>query len=100
MERQVDRVPLDLGAVARQTAALLGAEPRDKMLKTVSAPTLVLHGADDPLAPASWATDTAECIPGAKLIIVPGLGHVFTEASVQKVYLKYIGDFIAKVEAR
>ena len=100
VERQVDRVPLDRGAVARQTAALLGAEPRDKLLKSVGAPTLVLHGADDPLAPAAWATDTAECIPGAELVIVPGLGHDFTEAAVQKVYLKYIGDFIAKVEAR
>ena len=100
VERQVDRVPLDLGAVARQTAALLGAEPRDKILKSVRAPTLVLHGADDPLAPAAWATDTAACIPGAELIIVPGLGHDFSEAAVQKVYLKYIGDFIAKVEAR
>ena len=100
VERQVDRVPLDLAAMARQTAALLGAESRDTILKSVGAPTLVLHGADDPLAPAAWAKDTAECVPGAELVIVPGLGHDFTEAAVQKVYLKYIGDLIAKVESR
>jgi pimeloyl-ACP methyl ester carboxylesterase len=100
VERQVDRVPLDLAAMARQTAALLGAESRDTILKLVGAPTLVLHGADDPLAPAAWAKDTAECVPGAELVIVPGLGHDFTEAAVQKVYLKYIGDFIAKLESR
>jgi len=100
VERQVDRVPLDLAAYARQTAALLVAEPRNEILKSVRAPTLVLHGADDPLAPVEWAKDTAECIAGSELVIVPGLGHDFTEAAVEKVYLKYIGEFISRVEAR
>ncbi len=62
-------------------------------------PTLVLHGADDPVIPAAAAKDTAESIPGAELVVVPGMGHDFAPALVP-VYLEHIGDFVAKVEAR
>ena len=61
-------------------------------------PTLVLHGADDPVIPAAAGKDTAESIPGAELVIVPGMGHDFPPALVP-VYLKHIGDFVSKVEA-
>ena len=37
-------------------------------------------------------------IPGAELVIIPGMGHDFPSALVP-VYLKHIGDFVAKVEA-
>ena len=61
-------------------------------------PALVLHGADDPVIPAAAGKDTAESIPGAELIIIPGMGHDFPSALVP-VYLKHIGDFVSKVEA-
>ncbi len=57
-----------------------------------------MHGADDPVIPAAAGKDTAESIPGAELIIVPGMGHDFPSALVP-IYLKHIGDFVAKVEA-
>jgi pimeloyl-ACP methyl ester carboxylesterase len=99
VERQVDRSVLDPSAAARHMAAYLAAEPRNEMLKSIRVPTLVIHGADDPLIPLPCGKDTAESIPGAELVIVPGMGHDFSEAVVQKVYLKHIGDFLAKVEA-
>ena len=34
----------------RLADAMLAAEPRNEILKSVRAPTLVLHGADDPLS--------------------------------------------------
>jgi hypothetical protein len=40
----------------------------------------------------------ARCGPGAELVIIPGMGHDFPSALVP-VYLKHIGDFVAKVEA-
>ena len=58
-----------------------------------------MHGADDPVIPAAGAKDTAESIPGAELVIVPGMGHDF-RAPLVPVYLKHIGDFVSKVEAR
>jgi pimeloyl-ACP methyl ester carboxylesterase len=98
VERQVNRAELDPAAATRHMAAYLAAEPRNEMLKTVRVPTLVLHGADDPLIPLACGKDTADSIPGAELVVVPGMGHDFSEAIVQKVYLKYIGDFLTKIE--
>jgi pimeloyl-ACP methyl ester carboxylesterase len=41
----------------------------------VSVPTLVIHGESDPLVDPSGGTATATAIPGAKLWLVPGMGH-------------------------
>jgi len=98
-ERRTDRAPFDLAGLARQSAALIVAPPRNALLRQVRCPALVLHGADDPVIPAAAARDTAESIPGAELVIVPGMGHDLPAALVP-VCLKHIGDFVAKVEAR
>ena len=98
-ERRTDRAPFDPGGLARQSAALIAAPPRNALLRELRCPALVLHGADDPVIPAAAAKDTAESIPGAELVIVPGMGHDFAAALVP-VYLKHIGDFVSKVEAR
>jgi len=97
-ERRTDRAPFDPAGLARQSAALIAAPPRDALLKQVRCPALVLHGADDPVIPAAAARDTAESIPGAELVIVPGMGHDFAPGLVP-VYLKHVGDFVSKVEA-
>jgi pimeloyl-ACP methyl ester carboxylesterase len=95
----VDRAPYDAAGVARQMAAIVAAPPRNDGLKTVKAPAMVLHGADDPIIPVEAGKDTAASIPGSQLVIVPGMAHDFTDALVP-VYLKHIGDFVAGVEAR
>jgi pimeloyl-ACP methyl ester carboxylesterase len=97
-ERRTDYAPFDLDGIARQSAALIVAQPRDALLKALRCPALVMHGADDPVIPAAAAKDTAKSIPGAELIIIPGMGHDFPPA-LAPVYLKHIGDFVAKVEA-
>jgi pimeloyl-ACP methyl ester carboxylesterase len=45
-------------------------------LPTVRAPTLVVWGADDPLLSPALGTVFAEQIPEAKLVILPGCGHI------------------------
>jgi pimeloyl-ACP methyl ester carboxylesterase len=97
-ERRTDYAPFDLAGIARQSAALIVAQPRNALLIELRCPALVLHGADDPVIPAAAAKDTAASIPGAELVIIPGMGHDFPSALVP-VYLKHIGDFVAKVEA-
>jgi pimeloyl-ACP methyl ester carboxylesterase len=96
-ERDIDRVPYDPIGVARQMAAIMASPPRNEKLAGVRVPALVIHGADDPLVPVEGGKDTAASIPGADLVIVPGMGHDFTEALVP-VYLKHIGDFVTRVE--
>ncbi|OJU15450.1 MULTISPECIES: alpha/beta hydrolase [unclassified Sphingomonas] len=59
----------------RQMAAILADGDRRTRLKTIAAPTVVIHGADDPLVPAEGGRDTAAAIPGARLVEIPGMGH-------------------------
>jgi pimeloyl-ACP methyl ester carboxylesterase len=99
LEREVDRVAYDPEAPARQLVAIFASEPRNEMLKNVRAPSLVIHGADDPLVPVEGGKDTAACINGCELVIVPGMAHDFTDALVP-IYLQYIGDFLSRVERR
>lgn len=68
--------------MTRQMAAILTNGDRRPKLKTIKVPTVVLHGADDPLVPVAGGKDTAENIPGAELRIVPGMGHDFAVALV------------------
>jgi pimeloyl-ACP methyl ester carboxylesterase len=96
--RGVDHAPYDPPGILRQMAAVLAASPRNDRLRRLKLPALVVHGADDPLIPATAGEDTANSIPGAELLIVPGMGHDFPEA-LAPVYLDAIGDFAAKVEA-
>lgn len=96
-EVDVDRAPYDPAGLVRQMAAILAAEPRNAALGKVTAPTLVLHGAEDPLVRVEGGRDTAASIPGAELVIVPGMAHDFTEA-LTPVYLEHIGGFIRRVE--
>jgi len=69
-------------AFARQFIAIQTAPSRVNLLRRVRAPTLVLHGDDDPLVPMAGGEDTAANIPGARLRIVPGMGHFLPEALV------------------
>jgi pimeloyl-ACP methyl ester carboxylesterase len=99
VERVVDRAPYDPAGVTRQWAAVVAAEPRNALLKSVRCPALVLHGDHDPLFPVAAAKDTAASIAGAELIVIPGMGHA-VPASLVPVCLKHLGDFVVKAEAR
>lgn len=61
--------------VARQMAAIVADGDRRSMLKSITAPTLVIHGEDDPLVPLAGGRDTAANIAGARLLTIPGMGH-------------------------
>jgi pimeloyl-ACP methyl ester carboxylesterase len=97
VEAAVDRSPYDPAGIGRQLLAIVAASPRNGILKNVKAPAQVIHGEADPLIPMDGGKDTAASIPGAKLHLVPGMAHDFTNALVP-VYLKLIGDFVQGVE--
>ncbi len=61
--------------VARQLAAILASGSRKAALGAVRVPTLVIHGDADPLVPLACGVDTAESIPGARLLVIEGMGH-------------------------
>lgn len=59
----------------RQLRAILASGNRKDRLGSVKAPTLVIHGTIDPLVRVEAGKDTAASIPGAKLLLVEGMGH-------------------------
>lgn len=61
--------------VSRQMAAIMASGDRRAALKAIVAPTVVVHGSDDPLVPVEGGRDTAANIPGAELREIPGMGH-------------------------
>lgn len=61
--------------VARQMAAIVADGDRRAMLKRIGAPTLVIHGEDDPLVPVAAGRDTVANIAGARLMTIAGMGH-------------------------
>ena len=70
--------------VARQMAAIAACGDRTKLLRTIAAPTLVIHGAADPLVPLACGVDTARSIAGARLEIIEGMGHDFPAQLVER----------------
>ncbi|HEY6876671.1 MAG TPA: alpha/beta hydrolase [Polyangiales bacterium] len=60
---------------ARQFAAIMAAPVRTKRLRSLHIPTLVLHGAEDPLIPHLAGRSMAAVIPNARLFVIAGMGH-------------------------
>ena len=59
----------------RQFAAILAAGDRTRALGEIRAPTVVVHGGEDQVIGVSGGEATAAAIPGARLLVIPGLGH-------------------------
>jgi pimeloyl-ACP methyl ester carboxylesterase len=59
----------------RQLAAMIASGDRADGLRSLTVPTLVIHGLDDTLIAPSGGQRTAELIPGAELLLVPDMGH-------------------------
>jgi pimeloyl-ACP methyl ester carboxylesterase len=69
-----DRDPTSDGS-ERQLAAIQASGDRTRDLRRVSTPTLVIHGSVDPLISPSGGRATARAIPGARLMMINGMGH-------------------------
>jgi len=82
--------------VARQMRAAIADGSRVVRLRTLSAPTLVIHGADDPLIPVAAGRDTAAVIGGAQLEIIAGMGHNIPEALAPRI-VEIVAAFVRGV---
>jgi pimeloyl-ACP methyl ester carboxylesterase len=67
--------PQDGAAFERQARAAMGHETRSQ-LWAIRVPTLVLVGAYDLVNPPRVAGELAGLIPGARLAVLPGIGHL------------------------
>ncbi len=60
---------------SRQLAAIYASGRRTEGLSNLDVPTLVIHGRDDTLLPASGGERTAELVPGSTFLLVADMGH-------------------------
>jgi pimeloyl-ACP methyl ester carboxylesterase len=65
----------DPAGTARQMMAIIAAGSRTFDLGHVRLPTLVIHGDADTLVDASGGRRTADAIPGARFVLLEGMGH-------------------------
>jgi len=82
---------------ARQMVAIMAHGNRTRRLKEIKSPTLVIHGSADPLVPVEGGRATAGAIPGAKLLIIEGMGHDFPEGAWEEI-TSAIADHIRGAE--
>jgi pimeloyl-ACP methyl ester carboxylesterase len=73
MARVLDRA-IDIRSMANHFSILGGDAPRNGLAE-IGAPTLVLHGDEDPLFPPAHGAALAAEIPGARLVRLPRMGH-------------------------
>jgi pimeloyl-ACP methyl ester carboxylesterase len=65
----------------------------------VSVPTLVIHGAEDPLIQVSGGQATAAAIPGAELVVIEGMGHDLPQALYPEI-TEHIAELVQRAEAK
>ena len=66
---------INAAGTGRQLAAIIASGDRTPLLRSISVPTLVIHGKRDRLVPLSGGRATARAIPGSRLLIIDGMGH-------------------------
>ena len=74
----IQRSPDDSGFI-RQMAAILGTKNRINKVKTISVPTLIIHGETDPLIKVKNAFHTHKLIKNSNLKVINNMGHLIEE---------------------
>lgn len=66
-----------------QLAAIRLHDTRHRLTELAALPVTVIHGDEDVLVPTDRGRDLAEQIPGSRLVLVPGAGHLLTSDNEQ-----------------
>lgn len=84
-------------ALVRQNRAVMARADRRPLLPRVACPVLVLCGEADLLTPPEHSREIARAVPGARLEIVPGAGHMLTmeqPARVNALLLRWLAGLM------
>ena len=74
--REFSMETIQTNSDAMQSVRCLLADPdRSDEVARIRCPTLIIHGADDPLIPVPAAHHLARLLPHARLEVIPRLGH-------------------------
>ncbi|NVM37511.1 MAG: alpha/beta hydrolase [Candidatus Lokiarchaeota archaeon] len=71
--------------IARQLAAMAVPGNIKPKISAIQAPTLVIHGREDPFNPVEAGKEIATAISGAELLILDGMGHSFPREVIPRI---------------
>jgi pimeloyl-ACP methyl ester carboxylesterase len=75
--------------------AVNASPSRRERLASLRIPALVIHGDEDPILPLAHGEATAAAIPGAKLVVLRGVGHDFPESALPEYVDAILGHLAA-----
>ena len=75
-------------SMGRQMMAVFKAGDRSDAVATITAPTLVVHGAEDTLLPLPHGAHTAQLIVGSELVVYDSMGHNIPDDVLPKLLQK------------
>lgn len=80
--------------------AMAASEDRTEALRSISVPTLVIHGTEDPAVPLPHAEALAEAISGARLLPIEHWGHEMITGAAAKVIVPAILEHTGRPSVR
>jgi 3-oxoadipate enol-lactonase len=75
-EKMATTLPVAVEVIGRQAQAIMGHDTSAR-LGELAMPVLVVHGDEDRMLPVQNGRAIAEAIPGARLEVLEGVGHMF-----------------------
>ncbi len=93
--QELETIGIHPEAMPRQLMAIISAGDRTEQVRTITAPTLVLHGAEDTLVPPPHGAHTHETIAGSKYVVFDGMGHNMPPAVVPAIIEEMVDFFQA-----
>ena len=75
-------------SMGRQMMAVFKTGDRSDAVATITAPTLVIHGAEDILLPPQHGAHTAQLIGGSELVVYDSMGHNIPDEVLPKLLQK------------
>ncbi len=82
-------------AAVNHILAIGASKDRTEDLSRIATPTLVIHGTEDPCLPLPHGQATADAVPGARLLVIEGMGHsipVFARQQIVDAILEHTAD--------
>jgi pimeloyl-ACP methyl ester carboxylesterase len=89
----------DPAGVARQLGAIVKSGDRTRELRTITAPTLVIHGDRDRMVHPSGGRATAAAVPGARHETIAGMGHDLPAGAWPRLVELIAGQALAQAPA-
>jgi 3-oxoadipate enol-lactonase len=93
------RSPLKRESYQAQLQAIMSWEGSHERLKSLSVPTIVLHGTSDQLIPTENGRILARVIPNSQLLLIEGAGHRFMTDKLEEASRAII-SFLDEAEAQ